>query len=131
MNRDLIYLVSLMLLLSLSGNCFADQMESRQIVVGPAGFTVSLQEVNTPLLLLELQMLQQELWNQQIGLLTQLADLSFSAIDTIITIIVPGGLLYAFNKKLHQQQATTNLTELNGRLIQLQSDIDQLQIAQL
>ncbi len=96
-----------------------------------AGFTISLQQVEQPLLLLELQQLQQELWDQQINMLTQLADMSFSAIDTIITIVLPGGLLYAFNKKLNHQQAQADLSELNGALLQLQADINHIQIAQL
>ncbi len=96
-----------------------------------AGFTISLQRVEQPLLLLELQHLQQTLWEQQINMLTQLTDMSFSAIDTIITILLPGGLLYAFNKKLNHQQAQADLSELNGTLLQLQADINHIQIAQL
>ncbi len=131
MNRDLIYLVLLLLLTALSGNSFADEMESRQQISDNSGLTISLQQVNHPLLLLELQQLQQELWYQQVNLLAQVTNMSFGAVDAIITIVLPGGLLYAFNKKLKQQQAKNNLHELNSKLLQLQVDIKQMQLAQL
>jgi outer membrane murein-binding lipoprotein Lpp len=131
MNRDLIYLTLLLLLTALSGNCFADEMESRQQISDNSGLTISLQQVNHPLLLLELQQLQQELWHQQINLLTQVTNMSFGAVDAIITIVLPGGLLYAFNKKMKQQQAKNNLHELNSELLQLQVDIKQMRLAQL
>ncbi len=130
MNRDLIYLV-LLLLTALSGNSFADEMEGRQQISDNSGFTISLQQVNHPLLLLELQQLQQELWYQQVNLLAQVTNMGFGAVDAIITIVLPGGLLYAFNKKLKQQQAKNNLHELNSKLLQLQVDIKQMQLAQL
>ncbi len=131
MKRYLTYITLFILLTLLSGNSFADEVGNRQLISDAAGFTISLQQVEQPLLLLELQQLQQELWDQQINMLTQLADMSFSAIDTIITIVLPGGLLYAFNKKLNHRQAQADLSELNGTLLQLQADISHMQIAQL
>jgi len=121
----------LLLLTALSSNCFAGELESREFISDSSGLTISLQQINHPLPLLELQQLQQDLFRQQINLLTQLTDMSFSAVDAIITIILPGGLLYAFNKKLNQHQAKNNLHELNDKILQLQVDINQIQLAQL
>ena len=133
MTKQLTSLTLLLLLSTLCSNCFAVEGESRQLHTNNTGFTVSLQQVDQPLLLLELEQLQQDLWNQQVNLLTQIAEMSFSVVDAIITIVVPGGLVYAFNKKLNHKKAKTDLNALNIKLALLQEDMSalNLQIAQL
>ncbi|MCF6280910.1 MAG: hypothetical protein L3J28_01675 [Candidatus Polarisedimenticolaceae bacterium] len=127
MTKQLTCLALLLLLSTLYGNCFAEG-EYRQLHTNNTGFTVSLQQVDQPLLLLELEQLQQELWSQQISLLTQIAEMSFNVVDAIITIVVPGGLVYAFNKKLNHKKAKTDLNALNIKLAHLQEDMSALNL---
>lgn len=120
------YLFTLSLLLLLSGfygSCFAAQPSNRQLTTDQDGFTTSLQEVERPQLLMRLKLLQQTLWDKQIELQRLLKKRSFKIADAIITLVAPGGLLYAINKQRNYVQTKTNLSLLNRDLVQLQDDL--------
>ena len=67
--------------------------------------------------------MHQDLLNQQMGLLSQLSKMGFSLADAVITLVVPGGLIYAINRQHNFIQAKARLNSLSTDLQQLQNDM--------
>ena len=51
----------------------------------------------------------------------------FKSHDTLITIVMPGGLLYAMNKKQRHEEAKQAYAEVSQQLLDLKEDLARLQ----
>jgi hypothetical protein len=100
------------------------------------GFTHSLPNVSTITVTQHLQELQQDLKNELGTLQAELKRKSFKAIDTLITIVMPGGLLYAklrhdsYKRSEHRvNRVSDELAQISGELVSFQADSSDLMLA--
>lgn len=102
------------------------------------GFCVSLRNVSEVTLTQHLLELQQDL-QTQVGLLKdEVKRKSFKTIDTLITVIMPGGMIYAtyrmdayWKSKQAMALASEVLDQISDDLIAFQPDISSLVLARV
>jgi hypothetical protein len=108
----------------------------RFLLTDQEGFTTSLPNISDVTVTQHLLELQQDL-ETEIGLLKEeVKRKSFKAVDTLVTIVMPGGLIYA--KLRHDSykrserrllRSTDRLDEISGELIAFQADNGDILIA--
>lgn len=108
----------------------------RFLIQDSEGFTQSLANVSKITITQHLQELQQDLKNELGTLQAELKRKSFKAIDTLITIVVPGGLLYAklrhdsYKRSEHRMNRVSDeLAQISDELVTFQADNGDLMLA--
>lgn len=104
--------------------------EQRNLFTDKKGFTHSLPRIERSILLTELKLLQFELWSKQQRLLTLLKQKSFKVTDAIITLVAPGGILYALARQQDLKKTRTNLAKVHIEIDQLRKDVLALETSQ-
>lgn len=97
--------------------------ENRYVLEDCDGFVTSLPNLDRESLSHNIDNHRTELRNQQSNLQVRVAEGSFSKLDAAITIVMPGGLLYAAYKTERQHALKTNLAQVNQDIDQLSSDL--------
>jgi hypothetical protein len=133
-NLNPLYLIAL-LLCSLF-NCAQAADNDRFLMQDSEGFVTSLPNVSDITVTHHLMELQQDLETELTALKQEVERKSFKAIDTLVTVIMPGGLLYAklrLDSFKHSEQklnrVSDELTLISGELISFQADNGDLMIA--
>jgi hypothetical protein len=107
-------------------NSFA---EERFIVTDAEGYSTSLRMVDVKTLTQRIRTSRSTLQGQRDALAKQVAKQRFSSLDTLITIVMPGGLLYAAIKRGSQLEKRQDLAQLTQDINQLSGDLQSFEIA--
>lgn len=86
----------------------------------------NLPAAGTRELLGKVQQLKANLKEMQTQAITDVKTSKFSGKDTFIAAVMPGGLIYAANKKRRHKDAKAKLTDVTAQLDSLEGDIDML-----
>jgi hypothetical protein len=112
--------------------------DNRVISEDNAGFCITLPLIDKQILTKRLSETCAKLRARQSDLRTKVKNQHFGSLDTIITIALPGGLLYAAIKRNFQLQErkqlkliTQEINQLSGDLLTFQSAASNLSIAAL
>lgn len=108
------------------GSSFA---EDRFIEPDIAGFCTSLRAVELEGLAQRIRERRTTLQKQRSLLAKQVEKQRFSGLDTLITIVMPGGLLYAAIKRGNQLEGRQQFAQLNQDIHQLSGDLNHFEIA--
>jgi hypothetical protein len=136
--RTLIHnpLLLITLLLCSALQCAQAADTDRLLIVDSEGFYTSLPNVSDVTVTQHLLEAQLELKIRLADLEQQLKRKSFKAIDTLITVIMPGGLIYAklrldSYKRSEQALALVNaeLDQISGDLVAFQTESGELMVA--
>lgn len=120
------YLVKLFSLLAATLVFFATDTlagETRMVLADSQGFCASLPQVDRENLAQRMQQSQGWLAQQQSRLSARVEKLRFGKLDTLITLVMPGGLLYAAIKKGSHRQEQQRLEQVTQDLSQLNADL--------
>ncbi|MEN8178334.1 MAG: hypothetical protein ABFS39_06885 [Pseudomonadota bacterium] len=101
--------------------------EERFIEQDAEGFCTSLRLVEKIPLTQRIREWRAVLQEQHTALAERIEKLKFSALDTIITVVMPGGLLYAAVKSNNQLERRQDLTLLSEDIEQLSGDLHTLE----
>lgn len=91
------------------------------------GFCVTLRNVSEVTLTRHIQELQQDLKNQVVVLKEEVQRKSFKALDTLITVIMPGGLVYAKLRLDSYKKSQHAMSLASEELAQVSQDLDAFQ----
>lgn len=134
--RNLNPLFILALLLCSVFQCAQAEEPERYLTQDSEGFTTSVRNVSDSTVTLHLLEAQQDLKSRLAVLEQQVKRKSFKAIDTLITVVMPGGLLYAklrFDSLKRSQQAAANVSSelelISGELVTFQTENGELVVA--
>ena len=101
-------------------------------------FTIQLPDVDREALIEQVRTLRSQLIQRKQVLVQSVADRKLDGKDAVITVIMPGGLLYAGYKKVRYEQAknelarvSTDIEEYSDDLLAMQSSSAQVVVAQL
>jgi hypothetical protein len=100
--------------------------EERIIQQDPAGFCISLPQVEPISLTQHIREWRASLEAQQLALEERIERLKFNTMDALITLVMPGGLLYAIVKRSKQVQRRETLSLLTRDIEQLTGDLQTL-----
>jgi hypothetical protein len=87
------------------------------------GFVVEVPSIDPQLLAGQLRELRAELLLQREELVTEIEDLELDGTDAILTILLPGGLLYAGYRKHEYELAKHHLVEVDAEIDELARDL--------
>jgi len=90
-------------------------------------FIIQLPDVDREALVEQVGMLRSQRIQRKQMLVQRVADKKLNSNDAIITIIMPGGLLYAGYKKARYEQAKNELTRVSADIEEFSGDILALQ----
>ena len=90
-------------------------------------FTIQLPTVEHAVLMEQVEMLRSQLIEDKLELVQAVADNKLDGRDTFITVIMPGGLLYAGYKKARHEQAKNALASVGADIEELSADLLSLQ----
>ena len=111
----------LLLTLVLQGAHAADN--ERFLMADSQGFVTSLPNVSEVTVTQHLLELQQDL-ETEVGLLKEeVKRKSFKALDTLVTVVMPGGLIYAKLRHDSYKRSEGRLLEANDRLEQISGEL--------
>ena len=96
-------------------------------ILTQAGFYVDLPAVDSNQLFELIEAYRADLGDREHALRQYLEDNRLGARDVVITIILPGGLLYAALRKAKLQQAKGELAEITGDTLELSRDLVAMQ----
>ena len=134
MHRLYRYLAACILIITLPAAALAEApasaaMELRALVpaANDAGFYVALPTVDTDRLIERISAQRASLTQREQELMQYLEDHQLGARDVLITLIMPGGLIYAAVRKGNLQQAQAELDQLNSAMDELSRDLVAMQ----
>jgi hypothetical protein len=108
----------------------ADGMVSLQAdvvtMVGPRGFITRLQTVDTATLTEQVQVLRSQLIARKQQLVEEVDEKRLDSGDALLTIIMPGGLLYAGYRKAALERARNDLAEVSEDITEYSRDLSAL-----
>lgn len=87
------------------------------------GFVVEIPAIDPQLLAEQLNDLRAELLLRRAELVTEVNDLKLDGTDAILTVLLPGGLIYAGYRKHEYEMARNDLVEVNAELDELTRDL--------
>jgi hypothetical protein len=132
--RQPLYLIALLLCSQLQCAQAADN--DRFLMQDGEGFVTSLPNVSDVTVTQHLLELQQDLQTELTLLKQEVERKSFKAIDTLVTVIMPGGLLYAklrldsFKRsEVKFNRISDELAQISGELVAFQADNGEMIIA--
>lgn len=123
MNTKSLKSLALMMTLGLlftASNVIADD---QYILEDCDGYVTSLPNVNRETLSHSIDDHRSELRNRQSSLQVKVSNQAFSKLDAAITIVMPGGLLYAAYKTQRHLALKTSLNQVNQDIDQLSADL--------
>jgi hypothetical protein len=127
--------VIVLILVLFSVNNYAGESDgslygSRWINIEHKDGLVSQLPTTTPLELLhQVRTLRNKLVARQFELDKTLEESEFDATNTLITLIMPGGLVYGAYRKLQHKQAESQLKSVTSEITQLSRDLEMLKLA--
>ena len=89
----------------------------------PGQFIIQLPEVDREALAEQVRSLRSQLIQRKQVLVESVADRTLDGGDVLITIIMPGGLLYAGFKKARYEQAKNELARVSADIDEFSSDL--------
>jgi len=92
------------------------------------GFVVEIPAIDPQLLAEELKDLQAELLLRRAELVTAVKDLALDGTDAIISVLLPGGLIYAGYRKHEYEMARHDLVEVNAEIEELAHDLSNFDV---
>jgi len=92
-------------------------------VATPDQFIIQLPDVDREALIEQVGALRSQLIQRKQVLVQSVADKKLNSNDAIITIIMPGGLLYAGYKKVRYEQARNELARVSADIEEFSGDI--------
>ena len=123
----------LLVSIAISGSAFMLQTahagQAAAPVTSPGEFFIQLPDVDRKALLERVTTLRSQLIQRKQMLLQIIADNTLDSSDTILTIVLPGGLLYAGYKKASREQAKNELANINADIEAFSADLISLQPA--
>ena len=116
----------------------AEDRSSPINIVGPEGFVIQLPAVDIDALAEQLRELRSSLISRKQKLANELETKQFDSGDTLLALVMPGGLIYAGYKKAACARARHDLDEVSetiaeysGDLALLQAQLQPVAVAQL
>jgi len=126
------------LLLGCLLQCAQADENDRFMLQDSDGFVITLPNATDSTVTLHLMALQQDLETQLSQLKEDVQRKSFKAIDTLVTVVMPGGLIYAklrMDSYKHSERAmirvNEELTQITGELVAFRADNGEIMIATL
>jgi hypothetical protein len=86
-------------------------------------FIIQLPDVDRETLIEQVEMLRGQLIQRKQALVQIVADKKLDRSDAIITVFMPGGLLYAGYKKIRYEQAMNELAHVSADIEEFSSDL--------
>ena len=124
MNYILRKLFILIAILSTAFVLQAAHAESRPVMIGaPGQFIIQLPDVDREALPEMVRLLRSQLIEHKQALIQMVADKQLDGGDALITIIMPGGLLYAGYKKVRYEQAKNELDRVSADIEEFSGDL--------
>ena len=96
-------------------------------IVGPEGFITQLQTVDSGTLADQLQELRSSLISRKQELARELDEKQLDSGDAVLTLLMPGGLIYAGYKKAVYERARNDLAKVNENIAEYSRDLALLQ----
>ncbi len=131
-------LMFIALLLGCLLQCVQAEENDRFLLQDSDGFVTTLPNVSDTTITLHLTALQQDLETQLNQLKAEVQRKSFKAIDTLVTVVMPGGLIYAklridSYRKSERALIRVNeeLSQISGELVAFRADNGEIMIATL
>ena len=124
-----------MLFRSVTKTAFAEdavilQQDVRQAglvnVVGPQGFITQLQVVDAGTLSEQVQVLRSQLILRKQQLVREVDEKQLDSGDALLTVLMPGGLLYAGYKKAVYESARSDLADVSEEITEYSHDLSAL-----
>lgn len=103
-----------------TGNSLA---EERVIISDPDGFSITLRLIDRQTLMQQIRETRLTLRGQEADLQERIEHHGFSPVDTLITVAMPGGLLYAALKQNNNMMERKTLATLTHEINQLSADL--------
>ncbi len=95
-------------------------------VIGPRGFITQLQVVDADALVEQVQVLRSRLIVRKQQLVQEVDEKQLDSGDALLTVLMPGGLLYAGYKKAAYERARNDLAEVSEDITQYSHDLTAL-----
>jgi len=92
------------------------------------GFVVEIPAIDPQLLAEQLKDLQAELLLRRAELVSAVKDLALDGTDAIISVLLPGGLIYAGYRKHEYEMARHDLVEVNVEIEELARDLSNFDV---
>ena len=92
-------------------------------MVGPQGFITRLQVVDADTLAEQVQHLRSELIARKQQLVDEVDEKKLDSGDALLTVLMPGGLLYAGYRKAAYERARTDLAEVSDDISEYSRDL--------
>ena len=134
MHRLYCYLAAVISIITLPTTAFAEAPATAAMQVRPftpaanhAGFYVALPAVDTDRLIERISAQRASLTQREREVIQYLEDHQLGAKDVLITVIMPGGLIYAAVRKGNLQQAQAELDQINAAMDELSRDLVAMQ----
>jgi hypothetical protein len=89
----------------------------------PNKFIIQLPEVDRETLIERVEMLRGQLIQRRQALKEMVSDKKLDSSDVIITVLMPGGLLYAGYKKVRYEQAVDELAHVSADIEEFSNDL--------
>jgi len=97
--------------------------QARAPATTPDQLTIQLPDVDRAVLIEQVRLLRSQLIQRKQALAQVVADTKMGRSDAIITVIMPGGLLYAGYKKIRHQQAKNELARVSADIEEYSGDL--------
>lgn len=95
-------------------------------VVGPQGFITQLQVVDAETLSEQVQVLRSQLILRKQQLVHEVDEKQLDSGDALLTVLMPGGLLYAGYKKAVYESARSDLADVSEEITEYSHDLSAL-----
>ena len=92
-------------------------------VVAPDQFIIQLPDIDREALIEQVGALRSQLIQRKQVLVQSVADKKLNGNDAFITVIMPGGLLYAGYKKIRYEQAKNELARVSADIEEFSGDL--------
>jgi hypothetical protein len=111
----------------------ADGVDSRKVLqadlfymVHDDGLVANIPAHDSPEVVQLVQAFRAKLESRQTQCAEEVENTRFKTHDTLISIVMPGGLLYAFNKQQRHDEAKQTYTKVSQQLYDLKEDLARL-----
>jgi len=92
-------------------------------VAAPDQFIIQLPDIDREALIKQVGALRSQLIQRKQALIQNVADKKLNGNDAFITVIMPGGLLYAGYKKIRYEQAKNELARVSADIEEFSGDL--------
>ncbi len=92
-------------------------------VAAPDQFIIQLADIDREALIEQVGVLRSQLIQRKQALIQNVADKKLNGNDAFITVIMPGGLLYAAYKKIRYEQAKNELARISADIEEFSGDL--------